>query len=96
MNETKDTLIQKYRAKLEQTQARIDLLKAKADEANADTRIRIQEEIDDIRSREDSLAEKLDDLKTAGGDAWQDLKAGAEESWKSLSNAVERATSRFG
>lgn len=96
MNDNKDTLIEKYLVTLEQARARIDRLLAKADVAAPGARLRMREEVDDIRWRKDSLEHKLEDLKAANGDALKDLKAGAEARWQSLSNAVERAASRFG
>ena len=96
MNTGKDAISDKFKSKLDQADARIDLLKAKADEADAKTRIRLHEEIEDLKSRRDSLRKKLEGLRDSSGDAWRDLQAGAEAGWRSLSNALERAASRFG
>ena len=96
MSTGKDTLEQKFKSALDKADARIDLLKAKADAADAKTRIKLREEIDDLQSRRDALNDKLDDLRNSSGEAWRDLKAGMEAGWSSLSNAIERAASRFG
>jgi len=95
MSNRKNAAIDKFNARMEQAEARIDMLKAKAEEADADARLRLNEEIDDIRSRKDSLKKKMHELQTASDEAWQDLKAGAEAGWRALSNAVDRATSRY-
>jgi DNA repair exonuclease SbcCD ATPase subunit len=93
--ETKEAHIKKFSAKLEQAQARLDLLKARAREADADTRLRINKEIDDIKERRADLERRMDELKSAGGDAWDDVKAGLDEGWQALSRALDQATSRF-
>lgn len=96
MTENRDALIDKFNARMKQVQARVDLLKAKAEEADADTRMKLRKEIEEIQARRNSLESRLGELKNSGSEAWRDLQAGAEAGWRALSSAVERAASRFG
>lgn len=86
---------QKLQSKLDEWSAQVDILKAKADSAEADAKLEYQKQIDDLRAKQDSARDKLDELKEAGEDAWQDLKAGIESAWDSLGSSVDSAMSRF-
>jgi FtsZ-binding cell division protein ZapB len=96
MNSKQQALIEKFNSKLDQAQARIDLLAAKAREADASGRLRLQQEMDNIREHKSALEKQADELKNASGQAWEDLKDGAEAGWKALAQAVDRAASRYG
>ncbi|WP_163558212.1 coiled coil domain-containing protein [Halomonas sp. NO4] len=86
---------QKLQAKLDEWQAEIDKLKARARGAEADARIEHEKEIDDLEARRDEARQKLSELREAGDDAWEDVKAGAERAWDSLSESLKNARSRF-
>jgi len=86
---------QKLQAKLDERQAEIDKLKARAKGAEADARIEHQKEIDDLEAQRDEARQKLAELREAGDDAWEDVKDGAERAWNSLSESFVKARSRF-
>jgi len=86
---------QKLQAQLDEWSAEIEKLKAKVDNAEADTQLNYYKQIEEIRSMQESAANKLVELKDAGDDAWEDLKAGIDSAWDSLGNAVKSAASRF-
>ena len=86
---------QKLQAQLDEWNAEIDTLKAKADKAEADAQLEYYKEIDRLRSMQATASEKLVSLKEASDDAWEDLKAGIESSWDSLGSALKSAASRF-
>ncbi|TWI68543.1 hypothetical protein LZ24_02516 [Desulfobotulus alkaliphilus] len=86
---------QKLQAQLDEWGIRIDKLKAKADIKKADAQLEYHKQIEELRSQRESASNKLAELKSASGDAWEDLKAGIDSSWDSLGNAVKSAVSRF-
>lgn len=86
---------QKLEAKLNEWKAEIDKLKAKADGAEADSRLRYEKEIDDLKKRQAEARKKLEELRKASDDAWEDMKAGIDSAWSSLGDAIGKATSRF-
>lgn len=91
----KDAYAQKLQAQLDQWNAEIAKLKAKADSTQADAKIEYYEEIDRLRKEQLEAQEKLNELRQAGETAWEDLKAGVENAWDSLENALKKAASRF-
>ena len=92
---TKEDFVRKMHAKLDQWNAEIDVLSAKADQAEASARVEYHKQLEALRSKRDAARRKLGELESAGESAWQDLKAGVELAWESVSEAVRSATSRF-
>ena len=92
---TKDEFVRTMHAKLDQWNAEIDVLSAKADQAEASARAEYHKQLEALRSKRDAARSKLGELESAGESAWQDLKAGVELAWESVSEAVRSATSRF-
>lgn len=85
----------KLRSQLDEWSLEIDKLKAKAEQAEADARLRYYDEIEKIRDQQERMQEKLDAIESAGEEAWRDLKAGAESAWQELNSAVRSAMERF-
>lgn len=85
----------KMEARLDELGAEIDKLKAKADQAGATARLKYQEQVARLRTKQHEAREKLDELNGAADDAWKDLKAGMELAWDSLGEAVSSARARF-
>lgn len=92
---TKAAFEQKMDAELREWQARIDVLKAKADQAEASQRLKYHEEIEALRTHLAETREKLDALRATSKDAWEDVKGGAEQSWRDLRSAFERAAAKL-
>ena len=86
---------EKLKAQLNQWTAEIDVLKAKAEKAEAEAKVNYQETIEDLQEKRSRANEKLQDLRRAGDDAWEDLKEGIEEAWSSLGASIKSAMSRF-
>lgn len=87
--------IRKATAKLDQWDAEIDKMKAKVAEAEADTKIEYQKQLDELRAQRDDAEAKLDEIADASDDAWEDAKAGFDKAWDDISAAFEKAMSRF-
>ncbi|HWR77188.1 MAG TPA: coiled coil domain-containing protein [Thiobacillus sp.] len=96
---TKDEFVHTMHAKLDQWNAEIDVLSAKAnqaaDQAEVEARAEYQKQLDALRSKRDHARSKLNELESASEGAWHDLKAGVELAWESVSEAVRSATARF-
>jgi chromosome segregation ATPase len=87
---------QKLEARLDQWRADIDKLEAKAAELGADARIEYQNQVEELRQKQDQTREKLEELDKASDESWEDLKGGFEKAWDDLGTAVKNATERFG
>lgn len=86
---------QELRARLDQWQATIDGLEARADEIRGDAKIQLHRTVDQLRAHQTLAQHRLDNLQQAGDDAWDDLKSGIDVTWKKLGNAIDSAVSRF-
>lgn len=92
---TKRSLPGQKGAKLKKWQAKIDMLKAKADQAEAEQKIKYYEQIESLRTKQQHVHEKLDELRSASEGACEEVKAGVEVAWEDLRMSVERAVEKF-
>jgi len=91
----KEAYVQKFQAQMKEWNADLDKLQAKAQNAEADTKIKLDEQLTALRRQRDDAQHQLEQIQSSAGDAWEQLKQGAQESWSSLNEAVTRAKSRF-
>lgn len=94
--DSKQAYESKVKAQLDNFNAQIDQMKAKAAEANADAAIEYNKMIDDLTNKRDTAQAKLDEIGKASEDAWEDLKVGFESAWNDLENAFKNAMNKFG
>lgn len=95
MSETRDAYVEKTKAKLDEWNAEIAKLEAKARQEKADAQMNLEEQIETMKKKRKSTEEDLDKLRQAGESAWEDLKAGVENAATSLGDAIRSAQSRF-
>ncbi len=91
----KSEYIEKAKARLDQWNAEIEKLKAKADEAEADAKVGYQKQIEEIRAQRDEAEKKMKEMQAASGDAWHEMKAGLDKAWDDLGKAFQNAMARF-
>jgi hypothetical protein len=84
------------RGRLEAANERIESLEARAAELTGDAQAELQDTLEGLRRQRDQVADRLDALGDASGDAWRDVAEGAEQAWSELDAAVSRAVDRFG
>ena len=95
MKDKRKAYEEKIDAQLEEWNAQIALLKARADKARAEAKIEYNKTIEALQRRQDEARAKLHELKTAGDEAWEDLKTGAEKAWAEVKTAFHDAASKF-
>jgi chromosome segregation ATPase len=95
MSEKRDAYVQKLKARMDEWNAEIDKIEAKADQAEAESRIEYQKQLENLRARRKEVEDKMAELQQAGDGAWEDLKAGIESARDALGNALKSAASRF-
>jgi chromosome segregation ATPase len=88
-------MMEKAEARLEQLNAEVKRLRAKADEANADVKLEVQRELTDLDEQRSLFEKRVDELRDASEEALVDLSDGFERAWSTLSNSLERAAARF-
>lgn len=86
---------QKMQAQIDEWQAEIDKLKAKASGASADAQLELNKQVDELQSKVDQGKDKLSELAAASDDAWESVKDGVESAWGSLDSAFRDAAARF-
>jgi len=94
-NEQERCIREKMEAQMNELDAEIDKLQAQAQQADADARLKVEKELDNLREKRKEAADKLDALREASEDAWEDIKGGLDAAWKSLKNATRSAGARF-
>ncbi len=87
--------VEKYKAKLDELNAKIDVLQSKTEQAEASAKLEYHEAIEDLKVKQTHAKNKLAELRQASDDAWDDLKEGAEQAWEKLGQAIKSATDRF-
>ncbi len=86
---------EKLEAQLEEWNAQIALLIAKADKARSEGKFEYDKIIETLQHKQAETMTKLQDLKASSGEAWEELKVGAEKTWTELKAALDRAASKF-
>ena len=92
---TRHEYIQRLKDKLDEWDADIDEFEAKAQQAKADIKYELEDQITSLKVKRDLAKLKLAEVVDAGEEAWQDIKEGADEAWSSLKAAVDKARSHF-
>ena len=91
----KEAYIRKLHAKIDEWNADIDKLTAKASQVEAESRIEYQKQIEAIKSKRDDIEKKAAEISHSGGEAIGDLKAGIDLAWEAMNEAIKSAASRF-
>ena len=91
----KDDYQRKIEAQLNQWDAEINLLKAKAQNAEADAKITYQKKLEDLKSKKDVVIKRLQELKTSGTEVFEELKDGIDKACTELKHGFNSALSHF-
>ena len=91
----RDEYVRALQEKLEEWNAEIDKLTAKATELTADFQNEHKVQIDLLKAKSESARHKIEEIQKAGDIAWEDMKSGAELAWSAMSEAIQSAKSRF-
>jgi len=92
---SRDEYVRRMQAKLEEWNAEIDTLTAKAGRITADLKNDYKEEIESLKAKQAVARKKIEELQLAGDSAWKDLKSGIELALSAMGEAIDSARSRF-
>ncbi len=95
VEQDRQAYIEKLKAQMDQWDAEIDKLEAKAREAQADQRIRYEEAVQDMHQRRDEAQKMLKRVQEASAASWKDLRTGFDAAWSDVSKAMDRAMARW-
>ena len=93
--ENKERFIKTVHAKIDQWDAEIDKLSAKAAMIEAESKEEYYKQIADLKTKRSQIEESLAKVQHSGEEAWQDLKSGLDLAFETMSEALKSATSRF-
>ena len=79
MSAKRDEYVAKMKLQLDELNAKMDKLEAKAQEAKEDARAKYKEEMSKLRQQSKLAKGKLDELKAAGEDGWDAMVAEMEK-----------------
>jgi chromosome segregation ATPase len=92
---SRDDFIRNMQVKLEEWNAEIDRLSAKAGKATADVSKELHEQIESLKSNQSATRRKIEEIQHAGEGAWGDMKSGVELALTAMGEAIDSARSRF-
>lgn len=85
----------KFEAKIEEQQAKLAQLKAKAKGGAADAQLEAHEQVEKLEAMITEMKGKLGELADAGEGAWEELSVGFEKAWGEISSAAEGVLKKF-
>jgi hypothetical protein len=92
---SRDEYVRKMQAKLEEWNAEIDALAARAGDIAADAKNEYHEQIASLKAKQAAARQKIKELGQTGEGAWEDLKSGIEQGLAAIEEAIDSAKNRF-
>ena len=89
----KDDYQEKVEARLKELDAQIDVLRAKADKATAETKLECYTQLVPVNTKREVARVRLQTMAVVGEQAREDLKTGVVDALNDLERAVGKATS---
>lgn len=95
MSEKRDANIQNLKAKIDEWNAELERLTAKANQAEGEVKAGYHQQAEELRAKRKGIEQRIEDLKDASDSAWEDLKQGVETSWEKWKESFSRAKNEF-
>ena len=93
--EKREVYLEKIKAQIDQYGAKLDGMRSKATEVNADMKLEYLNQVEKLEGKRDGLKKKYQQLSKAGESSWEDLKVGTENAWNEFKESVEKAAENF-
>lgn len=91
LRHTKAALEAMLKDKLEHLEEEIRELKMKAEKLEDTAKAEWNEKVAELDAKQRAAREKLDEIATSTGEAWEHLEEGAKKAWEELEEAVRKA-----
>lgn len=95
METKKEIYRQKAQARFDQMNAQIEDLIARFNETKADAKLKIKNQFEDLTNQQETVEQKIEQVKNAGEDAWQDMRSGIDNAFDELENSYNQATRKL-
>lgn len=92
---SRDEWVEKVKGKLDEWNAELDRLEAKARTAKRERRAQYERQISRLKEYRSRAREELEEVQRASDDAWDELKEGAQKSWRALVEGFRAALDEF-
>ena len=92
---SRDEYLQKFKTQLDEWNADIDKLQARAREAQADAQAQYHEQIKALQEMRDDALSRYNEMQNATVEAWDALAEGAEKTWQTWVDTFDKARSKF-
>ena len=86
---------QETETKLDEYKKDIDQLQAKAETLEGDAKAKVEQQLTALRQKRDEVSEKLKNLSSSGGNAWEEIKSGINAAMQELGDAYQKAAAEF-
>ena len=93
--DTKEAYKQQLEAKINELSAQINPLSAQADSAEADTKVKVAQELDELRDKQRQAADKLRESEAAGEHSWKKVRDSADTLWHDIKTGVASIVSKL-
>ncbi|HEY3378760.1 MAG TPA: hypothetical protein VGL77_14830 [Armatimonadota bacterium] len=93
--DTREAFVAKLKAQLDEWNADIDKMEARARQAQADKQIAYNEHLVTLKQHRDTAQQQLAQVQQSSGDAWEEMKLGIEAAWARIAEAFTHARARL-
>lgn len=90
-----ESFIDQMESQLQNLEAKMDDLNSRAQTLRGDANAAAEETIEDLEEKRKQARKRLDNLKSASGEAWEELKMGLQASMLRLNQALQNAAAEF-
>jgi chromosome segregation ATPase len=81
--------------RLAEYEKEIDQMQATAEKLEGDAKAKAEQQLTALRQKRDEVSEKLKDLSSSSGHAWEQLKSGIDAAMEDLAKAYKKAAAEF-
>ena len=85
----------KLEKQIQDWDAKVADLKAKAQAAKADIRADYEKQLETLVAKRELIQTRLQELRLHAGHAWGDIKSGAEKAWEEMQKSLDQISARF-
>ena len=95
MPDTKDAYVRKLKAKIDEWNAEIDALAAKAEQEHPEFKAQCRQKIEALQAKVKDAEERISAVHEAGEAAWEELKQGMRSSLETWKDSFAKAKREF-
>lgn len=92
---SREDFIQGLKTRLDEWNSAIDELELKLHKVEADSKAKLEEQLQDLKKKRDSARNDLHNVQAASAEALEDMKSGLDLAWQSMNDSFRSALSRF-